>query len=75
MQNTCMCSTIKCECLLFFLFVFSVCLDVPHLTNERRTHHCLEAHTTLNIYNLWKLALRGHLETDARTSLEGIRYN
>ena len=26
----------------------------------------LEAHTTLNTYNLWKLALRGHLNTDAR---------
>ena len=25
----------------------------------------LEAHTTLNIYNLWKLALRGYLNTDA----------
>ena len=27
----------------------------------------LAAHTTLNTYNLWKLALRGHLNTDART--------
>ena len=27
----------------------------------------LEAHTALNTYNLWKLALRGHLNTDART--------
>ena len=27
----------------------------------------LEAHTTLNTYNQWKLALRGHLTTDART--------
>ena len=27
----------------------------------------LEAHTTLNTYNLWKLALRGPLNTDART--------
>ena len=27
----------------------------------------LEAHTTLIIYNIWKLALRGHLNTDART--------
>ena len=27
----------------------------------------LEAQTTLNTYNLWKLALRGHLNTDART--------
>ena len=28
----------------------------------------LEAHTTLNTYNLWKLAsLRSHLNTDART--------
>ena len=27
----------------------------------------LEAHTTLNTYNLWKLALSGHLNTDART--------
>ena len=26
----------------------------------------LEARTTLNTYNLWKLALRGHLNTDAR---------
>ena len=26
----------------------------------------LEAHTTLNTYSLWKLALRGHLNTDAR---------
>ena len=24
----------------------------------------LEAHATLNTYNLWKLALRGHLNTD-----------
>ena len=25
----------------FFLFLFlSICLDVPHLTNEQRTHHC-----------------------------------
>ena len=57
---------------LFFLFV-------PHLTNAHRTHHCtyltraimhvasLEAHATLNTYNLWKLALRGHFDTDART--------
>ena len=28
----------------------------------------LDAHTTLNTYNLWKLALIGHLNTDARTS-------
>ena len=27
----------------------------------------LEVHTTLNTYNLWKLALRVHLNTDART--------
>ena len=27
---------------------------------------CLEAHTTLNTYNLWKLALRGHLNTDVQ---------
>ena len=27
----------------------------------------LEVHTTLNTYNLWKLTLRGHLNTDART--------
>ena len=27
----------------------------------------LEAHTTLNTYNLWKLELRGHLNTDAQT--------
>ena len=27
----------------------------------------LEANTTLNTYNLWKLPLRGHLNTDART--------
>ena len=27
----------------------------------------LEAHTTLNTYNLWKLALRGHLNIDVRT--------
>ena len=27
----------------------------------------LEVHTTLNTYNLWKLAFRGHLNTDART--------
>ena len=26
----------------------------------------LEAHSTLNTYNLWKLVLRGHLNTDAR---------
>ena len=26
----------------------------------------LEAHTTLNTYNIWKLALRGYLNTDAR---------
>ena len=26
----------------------------------------LEAHTTLNTYNLWKLALRGHLNIDSR---------
>ena len=39
-----------------------------------RTNHCtimhiasLEAHTTLNTYNLPKLALRGHLSTDSRT--------
>ena len=30
----------------------------------------LEAHTTLNIYNLWKLALRGHLNTHALTRVE-----
>ena len=27
----------------------------------------LEAHTAINTYNLWKLALRGNLNTDART--------
>ena len=27
----------------------------------------LEVHTTLNTYNLWKLAWRGHLNNDART--------
>ena len=27
----------------------------------------LEAHTTLNTYNLWKLALRSHFNTDVRT--------
>ena len=27
----------------------------------------LEAHTTLITYNLWKLLLRGNLNTDART--------
>ena len=27
----------------------------------------IEAQTTLNTYNLWKLALRGHLNTDARS--------
>ena len=27
----------------------------------------LEAHTTLNTCNLWKFALRDHLNTDART--------
>ena len=28
----------------------------------------LEAHTTLNIYNLCKLSLRGHFNTDAQTA-------
>ena len=27
----------------------------------------LEAHTTLNTYTIWKLALRAHLNTDVRT--------
>ena len=27
----------------------------------------LEEQTTLNTYNLWKLALRSHINTDART--------
>ena len=29
----------KYVCAMFFFF-FSICLDVPHLTNEHRTHHC-----------------------------------
>ena len=30
----------------------------------------LAAHTTLNTYNLWKLTLRGHLNTDVPAGLE-----
>ena len=30
----------------------------------------LAAHTTLNTYNLWKLTLRGHLNTDVQAGLE-----
>ena len=53
----------------FLIFSSSICLDVSHLTNEHRTHHIasLEAHTTLNTYNLWNLALRSQFNTDART--------
>ena len=25
---------------IFKIFFFSICLDVPHLTNEHRTHQC-----------------------------------
>ena len=38
------------------------------LTMTIRHISSLEAHTTLNTYNLWKLALRGHLNTDANRS-------
>ena len=42
---------------IFSSFCFlSICLDVPHLTNEQ--------------YNLWKLTLRGHLNTDVQAGLE-----
>ena len=30
----------------------------------------LATHTTLNTYNLWKLTLRGHLNTDVQAGLE-----
>ena len=37
------------------------------LADEALMHMAsLEARTTFNTYNLWKLALRGHLNTDAR---------
>ena len=26
---------------IFFFFFFSICLDVPHLTNEHRTQDCI----------------------------------
>ena len=34
----------------------------------------LEAHTTLNTYNLWKLALRDHLYTDAQRGIELVGF-
>ena len=39
------------------------------LVDEGNNVYCQsrEAHTTLNTYNLCKLILRGHLNTDART--------
>ena len=49
-------------------FYFSICLDVPHVTNEHRTHHCTTSwRGQLRIlpvytYNLWKLALRSYLK-------------
>ena len=51
----------------FFLFFFflSICLDVPHLHIAS-----LAAHTTLNTYNLWKLTLRGHRNTDVQAGIE-----
>ena len=38
------------------------------LTNEGNSAYCqcLAAKTTLTYLNLWKLALRGHLSTDAK---------
>ena len=40
----------------------------------------LEAHTTLNTYNLWKLALRGHIgshqtPTRKETGIQRVNYD
>ena len=41
-----------------------------YLTREILHIASLAAHTTLNTYNLWKLTLRGHLNTDVQAGLE-----
>ena len=53
---------------IFFLFCLFRCptsyeRKQNHDTTTREIMHIasLEAHTTLNTYHLWKLALRGHL--------------
>ena len=42
----------------FFILIFLIYICLYVLWDILRTS--LEAHTTLNKYNLWKLALRGH---------------
>ena len=54
----------------FFLFVqMSTSYTLLHHQLMRAFMHIasLETHTTLNTYNLWKLALRDHRNTDVRT--------
>ena len=44
---------------------------IASLADEGNLHIAsLAAHTTLNTYNLWKLTLRGHLNTDVQAGLE-----
>ena len=40
------------------------------LADEGNLHIASRAHITLNTYNLWKLTLRGHLNTDVQAGLE-----
>ena len=42
------------------------------LADEGNSAYCQSsgAHTTLNTYNVWKLTLRGHLNTDVQAGLE-----
>ena len=69
--------------ILFFFFFFSIGFRCPtsyeraqntrlHRQLTRAVLHIasLAAHTTLNTYNLWKLTLRGHLNTDVQAGLE-----
>ena len=37
----CVVTILVLSCTIFFLFFFSIWLDVPHLTNEHRTQDCI----------------------------------
>ena len=65
---------------LFFSFYLLKCPTSYERAQNTRLHHqltrailhiaSLAAHTTLNTYNLWKLTLRGHLNTDVQAEIE-----
>ena len=49
------------------LLNFFIWLDDPHLTYKHNGEDCIDSHgNSAFCINLWKLALRGHLNTDAQ---------